>query len=174
LGDSPFGRGVSRHTDAALKREQRRDVDDLTVTAQQHLRARRPAQPEGTREIDGNHVIPIRVRILDRGRAADDSRIVHEDIDRSTRGGRRIVHQPGCCFRSGQIANHGRCPHSRSVGDRFRLLPGIFARGVEDDVGAGVGERAGHCQAEPSRSSRDERGAAVQPKSVCHRKVLRF
>ena len=53
---------VGRHADAALKRQHRRDVDDLTAAAIEHVPAGVAAQAKDAGEIDLEHRCPSRRR----------------------------------------------------------------------------------------------------------------
>src|SRR5437870_8423257 len=81
LRDSAFRRGVSGDGDAALKREQRSDVDDLTaVSAFEHMPAGELRKPKDAREVDLNDCGPILFREDGGRRAADRPGVVDEDV----------------------------------------------------------------------------------------------
>ena len=76
-----FRRGIGRHPDAALKGQQRRDVDDLAPSPWQGGTREGLAGEEQRLGIHVHHRVPIGFGEIDRIVAADDARIVHQDVD---------------------------------------------------------------------------------------------
>src|SRR5215211_2528513 len=75
-----LGRGVVGLADVALLPDHRADVDDPAVAAVQHVLEHRPAQVEGTRQVDVDHPVPVLHRHL-ADRAVDrDAGVVDQDI----------------------------------------------------------------------------------------------
>jgi hypothetical protein len=83
-----LGRRIRRHRDAALERQQRRDIDDSAATAQgqrrrrrEHVRADVPAQREDGRQVHLQHGVPVGVGEDVRRVPPLDAAAVEQDVD---------------------------------------------------------------------------------------------
>src|SRR5215469_13115422 len=78
-----FGRRIGRYQPSALKRKQRRDIDDLAAPLREHVAPAHLAEPEYGIEIDLDGTGPVLRRVSYRRSAADNARVVHQYIDRT-------------------------------------------------------------------------------------------
>jgi hypothetical protein len=132
----PFAAGVARNRDAALEREQRRDVDDLAaLLALDHVAADFAAELEDAGQIDRDHRVPVRVRMIGGGSAADRARVVDENVDVAERRDRLA-----CERRSGprlsKIRDDRRGATAGSALNRARRRVRRLRARVQDDVRA--------------------------------------
>ncbi len=82
LGDSTLRCGISRNENASLKREQGSNVHDLAPPPLlQHLLTGELRQPEHSRKVHSNKLVPIALRELSRRRPPDHACIVHQDVN---------------------------------------------------------------------------------------------
>ena len=153
--------GVAGHRNAALKRQHRRDVHDLSaVAALQHVHAGRTAQEEHARQVHLDRFVPHLVGMLCGGRPLHRCRVVHEDIDPP----KRLENRGNEPQRFVPIREVRRKTASLSAlcldcgfGGRRRLC----AR-VNGNVGAGIGKRERHPRAESARRARHQRNLPAQ------------
>ena len=144
LRDAALGRGVAGHGDAALEREQRRDVDDLAAAAAvEHVAAGGAAQPEDARQVHVDHRRPSPSSSCSAaGCAADDAGVVDEDVEaaeRRERVGDEPIARRAASRRSAVSACVRRPRRAAIVARPWPRAACVLA--CSDDVGAGVGER---------------------------------
>ncbi len=107
LAHAPFCSRVSRHGDAALKRQQGRGKDHLARTASDHSLSQFARQHELRTQIHFDDLVPVFVGMFGRWFAQDCTSIVYQDIYRRALGlhvGEELVDR----FAIGKIA--GKTP----------------------------------------------------------------
>ena len=87
-----FSRCIAWHTDAALKCQQRGDVDNFTGTALHHVTGNGLGQEEQRLQICVHHRVPVFFAEIEQICATDNPGIVDEDIDPTQPGERLINH----------------------------------------------------------------------------------
>ena len=80
-GHAAFAGGIGRDADAALKRQQRSDVDDLARSARHHLARNGLAQEKQRFQVHVHHRIPVVLGEIQRVGPTDDTGVVHQNID---------------------------------------------------------------------------------------------
>ncbi len=165
LGDlrhAAFGRRIRRHVDAALKRKQRSNVNDLPLPARQHVRARRAAEPEHRGQVDLDHGVPVFVGMFRRRCAPDDARVVHQDVHRAHRR-HGLIDQPVRLRARAEIGGQAVCAHAGLLTDALRRL--LRSRDiVQHHVRPGFGEAERNRRAQPAIGARHQRDFTVQTK----------
>ena len=78
----------------------------------EQLLAHRPAQPEGVREVDLDHRIPLFVGVLRGGVTPDDAGVVHQDVDAAERR-QRVGNQPIGSGAIGEVGGEERRARGR-------------------------------------------------------------
>ncbi|KGS74158.1 hypothetical protein X942_5528 [Burkholderia pseudomallei MSHR5596] len=161
---------VGRHANAALKTQQRRDVDDAAAAGPQH------GPPEALREhphsihIHRRDLTPIAIAELLGHFAADNAGVVDKDVDLAELFG-HVLKEPLCGIRFGQVGNEG----TKLATGCFDTRPRDLARLLVDrdrHVCAGMGQR--NCNGLPDARSTAgyECLAALERKSGIRHGVL--
>ncbi len=162
LGDAALARGIARHRDPTLEREQRGDEDDLPGPALQHPLADLSGEHELGGEVGRDHRVPRLVGVLGRGLPHDRSGVVHEDVDPLD-----IVVEPSHEVEHGGAIGEVARVAAKASAARFDLARHFLTVGPErradaDDIGAGLGCADRDRAADPPPAPRDEHGRALE------------
>ena len=161
LADGALAGGVSGNRDAAEKREQGGDVDDFAGAAGDHVLAGGAAGDEDAVEVDVEDGVPVGVGVVDGGGAFDDAGVVDENVEVALPGD-GLVDEALDGGAVGEVGGDGVGVEAvfREAVDDGGEFAGIAA--VDDDVGAGLAEGAGHGEAESLGGTGDEGDLAAE------------
>ena len=130
-----------------------------------HHAAGRLRHEEDRLEVDLQHVVPVGLAVFQRGRAADDAGVVHEDVQPAHLGddlgddGVQIGHRG-----LAQIA----ADLHEAAAQRCHRRAGLIALAAiqPDDIGAGLGQPERHRLPKPARRACHQRHAAVETEKI--------
>ena len=124
------------------------------------------AEAEYAVEVHVHHFAPVLFGKIEKGGAADDAGIVHENIGPAERAQGFRHHRPGGGGRAD--VQHEREAPATERRDGAGGFAGIGA-GHQDDVGAGFRQSDGQSGAEPARSAGDNRHFCIEPETIENR-----
>lgn len=152
--DAALGCGVGRHTHATLERQHGGDVDDLAARALgDELACHGLAEEKDRFQIDAHHVVPVLFTETQRVVAADDARVVDQDVDVPCQSG-RLLHQ---IFDAIDVGEVGAQVQELAVqGPDLLGRFGGFRDVDANDVCAGLGERPCHALAQSGIATGDD------------------